>query len=105
MDPSLNSGWQTAGTAQVAGLASAVNCLRMASLDQLGFNFRPPERRIWTVRDLIASVRIQMERAYTDVWLEGEISNFRAHGSCHLYFSLTHETAQIVVAMFRSDSP
>src|SRR5437660_7054040 len=104
MDPSLNSGWQTAGTAQVAGLASAVNCLRMASLDQLGFNFRPPERRIWTVRDLIASVRIQLEREYTDVWLEGEISNFRAHGSGHLYFSLKDESAQIRVVMFRSSA-
>ena len=76
----------------------------MASLDQLGFNFRPPERRIWTVRDLIASVRIQLEREYTDVWLEGEISNFRAHGSGHLYFSLKDESAQIRVVMFRSSA-
>src|SRR5437899_3750637 len=104
MDPSLNSGWQTAGTAQVAGLASAVNCLPMASLDQLGFNFRPPERRIWTVRDLIASVRTRLEREYTDVWLEGEISNFRAHASGHLYFSLKDESAQVRVVMFRSSA-
>ena len=76
----------------------------MASLDQLGFNFRPPERRIWTVRDLIASVRTQLEREYTDVWLEGEISNFRAHGSGHLYFSLKDESAQIRVVMFRSSA-
>jgi exodeoxyribonuclease VII large subunit len=76
----------------------------MASLDQLGFNFRPPERRIWTVRDLIASVRTRLEREYTDVWLEGEISNFRAHGSGHLYFSLKDESAQIRLVMFRSSA-
>lgn len=74
----------------------------MASLDQLGFNFRPPERRIWTVRDLIASVRTQVEREYTDLWLEGEISNFRAHSSGHLYFTLKDDAAQIRVVMFRS---
>src|SRR5438477_3723836 len=104
MDPSLNSGWQTAGTAQVAGLASAVNCLPMASLDQLGFNFRPPERRIWTVRDLIASVRTRLEREYGDVWVEGEISNFRAHASGHLYFTLKDQNAQIRAVMFRSSA-
>ncbi|HYL16070.1 MAG TPA: exodeoxyribonuclease VII large subunit [Terriglobales bacterium] len=76
----------------------------MASLDQLGFNFRPPERRIWTVRDLIAAVRTQLEREYTDVWLEGEISNFRAHGSGHLYFTLKDGAAQIRVVMFRSSA-
>ena len=76
----------------------------MSSLDQLGFNFRPPQRRIWTVRDLIASVRTQLEREYTDVWLEGEISNFRAHPSGHLYFTLKDENAQIRVVMFRSSA-
>jgi exodeoxyribonuclease VII large subunit len=76
----------------------------MSSLDQLGFNFRPPERRVWTVRDLIASVRTHLEREYTDLWLEGEISNFRAHPSGHLYFTLKDENAQIRVVMFRSSA-
>ena len=76
----------------------------MSSLDQLGFNFRPPERRIWTVRDLIASIRTQLEREFTDVWLEGEISNFRAQPSGHLYFTLKDENAQIRVVMFRSSA-
>jgi exodeoxyribonuclease VII large subunit len=76
----------------------------VASLDQLGFNFRAPERRIWTVRDLIASVRTQLEREYTDVWVEGEISNFRAHGSGHLYFTLKDGSAQIRAVMFRSSA-
>ena len=76
----------------------------MGSLDQLGFNFRAQERRIWTVRDLIASVRTRLERDYTDVWIEGEISNFRAHGSGHLYFTLKDGSAQIRVVMFRSSA-
>ena len=76
----------------------------MGSLDQLGFNFRAQERRIWTVRDLIASLRTRLEREYTDVWIEGEISNFRAHGSGHLYFTLKDGSAQIRVVMFRSSA-
>ncbi len=76
----------------------------MSALDQLGFNFRPPERRIWTVRDLIASLRTHLEREYTDVWLQGEISNLRAHPSGHMYFTLKDENAQIRVVMFRSSA-
>lgn len=76
----------------------------MASLDQLGFNFRAPERRIWTVRELIAAVRTQLEREYTDAWIEGEISNFRAPDSGHLYFTLKDESAQIRVVIFRTQA-
>lgn len=76
----------------------------MASLDQLGFNFRPPDRRVWTVRDLIAAVRTQLEREYTDIWLEGEISNFRAHPSGHLYFTLKDESSQVRLVMFRTQA-
>jgi exodeoxyribonuclease VII large subunit len=76
----------------------------VGSLDQLGFNFRAPERRVWTVRALIASVRTQLEREYTDVWVEGEISNFRAHSSGHLYFTLKDGAAQIRVVIFRSSA-
>src|ERR1700685_8235 len=70
--------------------------------DQLGFNFRPPERRIWRVRELVAAVRTHVERQYTDAWVEGEISNFRAPDSGHLYFTLKDGNAQIKVVMFRS---
>src|SRR5271163_4697946 len=74
----------------------------MASADQLGFSFRPAERRTWMVRDLVAAVRTHLEREYGDVWVEGEISNFRAHDSGHLYFTLKDQNAQIRVVMFRS---
>jgi len=75
----------------------------MSSLtDQLGFNFRPPERRVWKVRELVAAVRTHVEREYTDAWVEGEISNFRAPDSGHLYFTLKDGNAQIRVVMFRS---
>ena len=82
----------------------AVDFLRVASSDQLGLTFTPPGRRVWTVRDLLAAVRTHLEREYTDTWVEGEISNFRAHDSGHLYFTLKDENAQIRVVMFRSSA-
>ena len=76
----------------------------MVSSDQLGFSFRPLERRIWTVRDLVSPVRTHIEREYGDDWVEGEISNFRAHDSGHLYFTLKDQNAQIRAVMFRSSA-
>jgi exodeoxyribonuclease VII large subunit len=45
-----------------------------------------------------------IEREYADIWVEGEISNFRAHDSGHLYFTLKDQNAQIRVVMFRSSA-
>jgi exodeoxyribonuclease VII large subunit len=74
----------------------------MSLSDQLGLRFAPPERRVWTVRGLVAAVRAHVEREYTDAWVEGEISNFRAPDSGHLYFTLKDGNAQIRVVMFSS---
>jgi exodeoxyribonuclease VII large subunit len=76
----------------------------VSSTDQLGFSFKPPDRRIWTVRDLVAAVRTHIEREYGDTWVEGEISNFRAHDSGHLYFTLKDQNSQIRAVMFRSQA-
>ncbi len=76
----------------------------MSLNDQLGFTFQAPSRRIWTVRDLVGAARTQLEREYTDVWVEGEISNYRPAESGHLYFTLKDDAAQIRVVMFRSQA-
>jgi exodeoxyribonuclease VII large subunit len=76
----------------------------MEMSDQLGFQFRPPERRIWTVRALVSAVRSHIEREYSDCWVEGEVSNLRIPDSGHLYFTLKEESAQIRVVMFRSSA-
>jgi exodeoxyribonuclease VII large subunit len=77
----------------------------VAFADQLGLSFKAPERRIWVVRDLMAAIRTHLEREYTDLWVEGEISNFRAHDSSgHLYFTLKDHDSQIKAVMFRSQA-
>ncbi len=42
-----------------------------------------------------------MEEQYGDVWVEGEISNFRPAPSGHLYFTLKDADAQLPVVLFR----
>lgn len=76
----------------------------MATDGQLDFTFQPPRQRIWTVRDLVSAVRTHVERAYSEVWVEGEISNYRPADSGHLYFSLKDDSAQVRVVMFRSQA-
>src|SRR3984957_3115960 len=74
----------------------------MSVTDQLGFKFQPPERRVWTVRGLVAAVRTLGGREDSDAWGGGGISNFRAPDSGHLYFTLKDGSAQIRAVMFRS---
>ncbi|HEY2496016.1 MAG TPA: exodeoxyribonuclease VII large subunit [Candidatus Angelobacter sp.] len=77
----------------------------MSFADQLGFTFeQAPTRRIWRVADLVSAVRTTVERGYTDVWVEGEISNFRPSESGHLYFTLKDGDAQLRIVMFRSQA-
>jgi len=76
----------------------------MSTTDQLGFSFKPFDRRVWTVCGLVSTVRTHIEREYSDIWVEGEISNFRAHDSGHLYFTLKDQNAQIRAVMFRSQA-
>lgn len=77
----------------------------MSSEGQLDFLFeQSPGQRIWRVADLVSAVRTTVERGYTDVWVEGEISNFRPAQSGHLYFTLKDGEAQIRIVMFRSQA-
>ena len=61
----------------------------------------PVERRIWSVRALVIDIRQHVETTYTDLWVEGEISNCRPAPSGHVYFTLKDGEAQLPVVLFR----
>jgi exodeoxyribonuclease VII large subunit len=61
----------------------------------------PVERRIWSVRALVTDIRQHVETTYTDLWVEGEISNCRPAPSGHIYFTLKDGEAQLPVVLFR----
>ena len=66
--------------------------------------FDATERLPLTVSQLTASIRSELEKRFGSVWVEGEISNFRAHGSGHWYFTLKDEFAQLRAACYRSNN-
>jgi len=59
-------------------------------------------RQILTVSALTALVRERLEQDFPDLWIEGEVSNFRAPASGHLYFTLKDASSQIRAVLFRS---
>ena len=74
------------------------------ALDQMGLVFPEPAanvRRVWRVGQLVGEVRTHIEREYADVWVEGEVSNYRPAPSGHVYFTLKDGDAQLPVVLFR----
>ena len=69
-------------------------------MDQLQFNLQP-ERRVYTVSDLTARIRDLLARNFTDVLVQGEISNLRPASSGHIYFTLKDERAQVRCVFFK----
>src|SRR2546425_6512 len=64
--------------------------------------FDEAENRPLSVSELTNSVRIALEARFASVWVEGEISNFKAHSSGHWYFTIKDEGAQLRAKCFRS---
>lgn len=70
---------------------------------QLDLSFEEPvqSRHVWPVHELVAHVRELVERECGDVWVEGEISNYRPAPSGHVYFTLKDADAQLPIVLFR----
>ena len=57
-----------------------------------------------SVTDLTSTIRDLLEKGIGEVWVAGEISNFRAPGSGHLYFTLKDVTATLAAVMFQREA-
>lgn len=66
--------------------------------------FDSTERRPVSVSELTQQIRGALEKRFAGVWVEGEVSNFRAHNSGHWYFTLKDEFAQLRAACYRSSN-
>jgi len=76
----------------------------VAGSEQLGLIFAAAQRKIYAVRELVAALRTHVERSFTDIYVEGEISNCRPAESGHLYFTLKDGSAQLRVVMWRTQA-
>ncbi|MFO7601480.1 MAG: exodeoxyribonuclease VII large subunit [Candidatus Desulfacyla sp.] len=61
----------------------------------------PNGPRIYTVSQLTEAIQGLLEEQFGFVWVEGEISNFRAPVSGHYYMVIKDDAAQIRAVMFR----
>jgi exodeoxyribonuclease VII large subunit len=60
-------------------------------------------RRVLTVSELTLKVRRLVEKEVGQVWVTGEVTNLRAQGSGHIYFTLKDTNAQLSCVLFRSE--
>lgn len=63
--------------------------------------FDETERRPLSVSELTTQVKGALESRFASVWVEGEISNFKAAASGHWYFTIKDEGAQLRSTCFR----
>jgi exodeoxyribonuclease VII large subunit len=60
------------------------------------------ERRPLSVTELTLAIRDALESRFSEVWVEGELSNCRLWNSGHLFFSLQDDRSQVKAIMYRS---
>jgi len=74
-------------------------------MSQFLFDLTPenlvPKRRVWKVSELTTRIRDLLEGEFPEIWVEGEVSNFHAAQSGHLYFTLKDPKAQLKCVCFR----
>ena len=71
-------------------------------MSQLTLNLNlQPTRKAWTVSELTAKIRDLLAKNFTDITVQGEISNCREAQSGHIYFTLKDDRAQIRCVFFK----
>ncbi len=63
-----------------------------------------PASKVLSVEALNHQIRQLIEGELPSVWVQGEVSNFKAHSSGHFYFSLKDSKSQIRAVMFRGNN-
>ncbi|MGH7273038.1 MAG: exodeoxyribonuclease VII large subunit [Nitrospiria bacterium] len=58
--------------------------------------------QILTVTELTLLIKREVEGTFSDVWVEGEISNLKIPSSGHIYLTLKDQASQLKAVIFRS---
>jgi exodeoxyribonuclease VII large subunit len=79
---------------------------KQSSQWDFGGELFPPEatRRVLSVSELTADIRRALEKQVGQIWVTGEITNFRQQMSGHIYFTLKDAAAQLNCVLFRNDA-
>ena len=63
-----------------------------------------PERKILSVSELTSRISNVLSTQFANLWVEGEVSNYRPAQSGHLYFTLKDAKAQVRCVCFRTQA-
>jgi exodeoxyribonuclease VII large subunit len=63
--------------------------------------FQQTSAKVLTVSELTRSIRGTLETKFGAVWVQGEVSNYKAHPNGHQYFTLKDSRAQIACVIWR----
>src|SRR5215212_1843031 len=63
-----------------------------------------PARNILSVSELTSKVRYLLEHQVGTIWVTGEVTNFRAQSSGHVYFTLKDAGSQLSCVLFRGET-
>lgn len=66
--------------------------------------FRPDSEQVLDVTELTRQIKIQLEGSFTQLWVQGEVSNLRIQSSGHIYFSLKDSKSQLPCVLFARDA-
>jgi len=61
-------------------------------------------RRVLSVSELTEQIRRLLEKQVGLIWVTGEVTNFRAQSSGHIYFTLKDASSQLSCVLFRGEA-
>lgn len=61
-------------------------------------------RLIYSVTRITREIKVVLESAFPQVWVEGEVSNFKLHSSGHMYFALKDAESVLNCAFFKGSN-
>lgn len=61
-------------------------------------------RKVYSVGELTEQIRRLLEKQIGQVWVSGEVTNFRLQSSGHIYFTLKDTNSQIACVLFRGET-
>jgi exodeoxyribonuclease VII large subunit len=68
---------------------------------QLTADFFQTSSKVLTVSELTRSIRGTLETKFGAIWVQGEVSNYKAHPNGHQYFTLKDARAQMACVIWR----
>ncbi len=71
---------------------------------EMGVPKAPVQRKAYTPSQVNRGIRLILEEKFANLWIEGEISNFKKHSSGHMYLSLKDDKSQISAVFFNGQN-